>query len=102
MHATGTAGQSQLQTGTGGSCGFGAVGTGGYPGSAIASISSSAVVVAALPESGCGACLMLTCMDPVRCCVPHACMHARSAWQRQHLSGLPGEDTQGSGRRRMP
>ena len=56
--------QVAYRVGTGGSCGFGPIGD-PYPDSAIASIRSSSDIVAQLPESGCGACIQLTCADQV-------------------------------------
>lgn len=56
--------QVSYRVGTGGSCGFGPIGD-PYPDSAILSIRSSSPVVAKLPESGCGACIQLTCSDQV-------------------------------------
>ncbi|CAL8466633.1 g6169 [Coccomyxa elongata] len=57
------------RVGTGGSCGFGPIGD-PYPDSAVLSIRSSSAVVAKLPESGCGACIQLTCVDQVDCTPP--------------------------------
>lgn len=57
--------QVSYRVGTGGSCGFGPIGD-PYPDSAVLSIRSSSAVVAKLPESGCGACIQLTCVDQVR------------------------------------
>ncbi|BDA41084.1 probable Expansin-B17 at N-terminal half [Coccomyxa sp. Obi] len=54
------------RVGTGGSCGFGPIGD-PYPDSAVLSIRSTSAVVAKLPESGCGACIQLTCTDQGAC-----------------------------------
>ena len=58
--------QVSYKVGTGGSCGFGPIGD-PYPDSAVLSIRSTSAVVAKLPESGCGACIQLTCADQVSC-----------------------------------
>ena len=57
--------QNNLQTGTGGSCGFGPTGVTGYPDGAIASVNGNLTIVKGAPEKGCGACIQLTCVDAV-------------------------------------
>ncbi|KAK9916482.1 hypothetical protein WJX75_003217 [Coccomyxa subellipsoidea] len=59
-------GEASYRVGTGGSCGFGPIGD-PYPDSAIASIRSTSAIVAQLPESGCGACIEITCADQGVC-----------------------------------
>ena len=57
--------QNNLQTGTGGSCGFGPTGVTGYPDGAIASVNGTLTIVKGAPEKGCGACVQFTCVDAV-------------------------------------